>query len=138
MTISGEKTAIAMPGITIVEMVCDYDGRHSEQKNVLKIINWPVPESTKDARSFIGLVVYYRIFIAGFASIAAPIYVLFRKNIKFVWTIDCQLAMDELKRRITTASVLISLDFSPSALAILLNIDASTKISWGYPISATT
>ena len=128
MTISGEKTAIAMPGIIIVGMVCDYNGRHSEQKKVSKIINWLVPESTKDARAFIGLVVYYRIFIAGFAIIAAPIFILFRKNVRFVWTLDCQLTMDELKRRITTAPVLISLDFSSSALAIILNVDASTKI----------
>src|SRR5437762_7394206 len=35
MTISGRKTAIAMPGITIVGMVCDFDGRHPEQKKPL-------------------------------------------------------------------------------------------------------
>src|SRR5205814_29895 len=28
MTISGRKSAIAMPGITIVGMVCDFNGRH--------------------------------------------------------------------------------------------------------------
>ena len=48
---------------------------------------------------------------------------------------NCQLAMDELKRRITTTPVLISLDFSPSALAIILNVDASTKIGWSGTLS---
>jgi len=135
LTISGEKVAIGVPGITIVGMVCDYDGRHPEQKKVQKIVDWPLPQCTKDARAFIGLVVYYRIFIVGFAIVAAPIFVLFRKNVKFNWTEECQLAMDELKRRITTAPVLISLDFSPSALTIILNVDASTKIGWGGTLS---
>src|SRR5438045_8422556 len=116
-------------------MVCDYDGRHPEQKKVQKIINWPTPQTTKDARGFVGIVVYYRIFIVGFAIVAAPIFALFRKNAKFIWTMDCQLAMEELKRRITTAPVLVTLDFSDSALAIILHVDASTSIGWGGTLS---
>src|SRR5205814_10394427 len=135
MTISGRKSAIAMPGITIVGMVCDFNGRHPEQKKVQKIINWPTPQSVKEARGFIGLVVYYRIFITGFATIAAPIFSLFRKGARFNWTADCQLAMDELKRTVTEAPVLISLDFSPGALSIVLNVDASTTIGWGAILS---
>jgi ribonuclease HI len=43
--------------------------------------------------------------------------------------------MDELKRQLMTAPILISLDFSPSALDILLNIDPSTMIGWGGVLS---
>ena len=43
LTISGEKCAIGVPGITIVGMVCDYDRRRPEQKKVAKILAWPVP-----------------------------------------------------------------------------------------------
>jgi RNase H-like domain found in reverse transcriptase len=87
-----------------------------------------------DARGFIGIVVYYRIFIVRFSIIAARIFELSQKNVSFVWTVECRLAMDELKRRLTTA-VLISLNFSPSALSIILNVDASTKIGWGGTLS---
>src|SRR5947207_5902824 len=52
LKISGEKSTIAVSGIIIVGMVCDYDGRHPEQKKVQKIVDRPVPESTKDARAF--------------------------------------------------------------------------------------
>jgi len=98
MTISSTKSAIGVPGITIVGMVCDSEGRHPEEKKTKKIIDWPVPTCTKDTRAFIGIIVYYCIFIAGFAIIAAPIFVLFRKNVQFRWTNKCQLAIDELKR----------------------------------------
>jgi len=37
MTISG--TAIGMSGITIIEMICDADGRHPERKKVQKILD---------------------------------------------------------------------------------------------------
>lgn len=134
LTISGEKCAIGMPGIAILGMVCDFDGRHPEKK-VAVILDWPVPQSTKEARAFIGVVIYYRIFIICFSIIAAPIFQLFRKNVRFLWSQECQNAMDELKRRLTTAPILISLDFSPSALMIILNVDASTTIGWDAVLS---
>jgi hypothetical protein len=43
--------------------------------------------------------------------------------------------MDELKRRLTTAPVLITLDFTCSALGIVLQVDASTSIGWGGVMS---
>ena len=101
----------------------------SDTEKVQKIVDWPAPQTTKDARAFIGLVVYYRIFIVGFATAAALIFKLFRKNAKFVWTADCQLVIDDLKQQITMTPILITLDFSDSALAIILHVDASTKLS---------
>src|SRR5262249_25829725 len=83
---------------------------------------------------FIGLCVYYRIFVEAFSLIAAPIFELFRKNAQFVWTAERQRAMDQLKERLTTAPVLTSLDYE-SMRAIHLNVDASTTIGWGAIIS---
>ena len=84
LTISKLKSAIEMPEINIVEMICDYDERHFEEKKVQKILNWPAPRNLKQAREFVEIVVYYRIFIEGFAIIAAPIYILFRKERAFI------------------------------------------------------
>ena len=135
LTISGTKCAIGVPGITIVGMVCDYDGRHPEQKKVRKIVDWPTPRSIRDARGFIGIVVYYRMFIREFAVTAAPIFELFRKGARFSWTAERQEAMDILKGKITEAPVLVSLDFTPSTGMIYLHVDASTTIGWGGILS---
>lgn len=54
------------------------DGARSKKK-VQKIIDWPTPKSIKDARAFIGIVVYYWIFIRRFAVTVVPIFELFRK-----------------------------------------------------------
>src|SRR5579859_5070438 len=135
MTISGAKSCIGMPGITIVGMVCDSEGRRPEQKKVQKIVDWPALRNVKEARGFVGIAVYYRIFIANFAVIAALIFRLFGKNARFNWSEDCQRAMDQLKISITTAPVPVKLNFSSDALLIILNVDASTTIGWGAVLS---
>jgi hypothetical protein len=135
LTISGLKSAIGMPGVNIVGMICDQDGRHPEDKKVKKIMDWPKPRDLKQARAFLGIVVYYRIFIHGFASIAAPIYQLMRKGAPFHWGPEQQVAMDRLKLRFTEAPVVVSLDLSLSGLPIVLNTDASTTIGWGAILS---
>ena len=135
LTVSGYKLAIGMPGIDVVGVICDYDGRRPEQKKVQKILDWPIPSSVTEARAFIGLCVYYRIFVEGFSIIAAPIMELFRKYARFSWNAERQLAMNALKRHLSEAPVLVSLDFSSSALPIVVSVDASTTVGWGAILS---
>ena len=51
--------AFGMPGITIVGMVCNAEGRWPEQKKVQKIVDWPAPRNIKEARGFVGIAVYH-------------------------------------------------------------------------------
>ena len=135
LTIAGNKCALGMTGIVVVGMVCDSQGRRPEWGKVQRIVDWPIPRTTKEARAFIGVAVYYRIFISSFSIIAAPIFALFRKGARFAWNPDCQQAMDRLKHLLSTAPILIKLDYSPSALPIILNVDASTQVGWGAVLS---
>src|SRR6266516_1232829 len=56
---------------------------------------------------------------------------LFRKRVTFEWSEECQHSMDLLKRCLTSTSVLVPLDYSPSASIIVVSVDASTTIGWG-------
>ena len=47
---------------------------------------WPRPVSCTDVRRFVGLSIYYRIFVKGFANLAAPITSLCSPKAKFWWT----------------------------------------------------
>lgn len=49
---------------------------------------------------------YYRWFIKDFSKIARPLTQLLRKDVKFLWTEDCEESFQELKRRLTNAPVL--------------------------------
>jgi hypothetical protein len=60
----------------------------------------------------LGLADYYRRFIEGFSKLAKPMAALLEKNAKFVWSEKCQNNFEELKKRLTTAPVLVLSDLS--------------------------
>ena len=62
----------------------------------------------KEVRSFLGLASYYRRFIPGFATLAAPLHGLTKKDAIFPldWTPECQKGFDLLKVALTTTPVL--------------------------------
>ena len=48
----------------------------------------------------------YRRLVKDFSSIAVPLFALIKKDVKFVWTDECQTAFDTLKVRLTLAPIL--------------------------------
>ncbi|BBN69395.1 transposable element gene, partial [Prunus dulcis] len=77
-----------------------------DPQKVEAVVNWVQPTSVTEIRSFLGLAGYYRRFVEGFASIAAPLTRLTRKDVAFEWTEECEQSFQELKKRLTTAPVL--------------------------------
>ena len=70
-------------------------------------MSWERPKSIFEIRSFLGLTGYYRKFIEDFSRIEAPMTRLTRKEVKFEWDDNCEEAFQELKRRPTSAPILI-------------------------------
>lgn len=77
-----------------------------DPKKVEAIENWPVPKTVADVHSFLGLIGYYRRFLANFARISAPMMCLTRKEVEFVWSTECQAAFEELKKRLISVPIL--------------------------------
>lgn len=50
---------------------------------VAAVKEWITPENIHHLQSFLGLASYYRPFIAGFATVATPLYHLLRKDTPF-------------------------------------------------------
>jgi ribonuclease HI len=71
------------------------------------VLRWERPTTVTEIRSFLGLAGYYRRFIEGFSTIATPLTRLTKKNIRWEWSKECDESFQELKRRLTTALVLI-------------------------------
>ena len=70
------------------------------------IKNWTKCLTSTNIRSFLVLVGYYRGFVEGFSSIAAPLTILTKKKDKFEWTEACEKNFQELKDRLTSVLVL--------------------------------
>ena len=86
--------------------------------------DWPRPRRVKDVRSFIGLASYYRRFIPGFATIAAPLTEMYRdpKNTVVDWTDKREAAFELLKSTLTSAPILA---YPSRTEAFTLSTDAS-------------
>lgn len=82
------------------------DGISADPAKVEVIVNWERPASVTEVRSFLGLAGYYRRFVKGFSSIAAPLTNLTKKNVKFNWDEACEKSFQELKSHLVTAPVL--------------------------------
>ncbi|XP_058223143.1 uncharacterized mitochondrial protein AtMg00860-like [Rhododendron vialii] len=71
------------------------------------VMNWQRPKNVFEIRSFLGLAGYYHRFVLDFSHLMAPMTRLTRKGTRFVWNDSCEVAFEELKRRLTIAPVLI-------------------------------
>jgi ribonuclease HI len=63
-------------------------------------------------RSFLGLASYCRRFVENFSKIAKPMTDLLKKDKKFLWSPQCQESFELLKKKLTTAPVLVPPDTS--------------------------
>ncbi len=59
--------------------------------------DWPIPSSVAHLCCFLGTASYYRRFITGFVTIAAPLNDLTGKSAKFIRTEECQAAFEKLR-----------------------------------------
>ena len=98
------------------------NGIHTDMDKIKDVLDWPVPRTVKQVKSLVGLAAYYKRFIASFGEICKPLYQLCEKNRKFVWTDECQKAIDTLKEKLTTAPIL---SYPLEGYEFVLDTDAS-------------
>jgi hypothetical protein len=77
---------------------------------VKDVLDWNPPKNVAEIRSFLGLAGYYRRFIEGFLKIVKPLTSLLEKGKESKWDAKCEDSVEELKKRLTTALVLIMPD----------------------------
>ena len=76
-----------------------------DPEKVEAVMSWERPKSIFEIYSLLGLAAYYRRFLEDFSQLVAPT----RKEVKFEWNDLCERAFQELKRRLTSAAILIVL-----------------------------
>src|SRR5437762_1588455 len=82
--------------------IVDGDGLRPNPQLVQALVDFPRPKTLKELQSFLGLVNYYRKFIANFSKIALPLTDATRNNTQsnlrpIEWTEPMQTAFDQLK-----------------------------------------
>ena len=72
--------------------------------------DWPILTCVKNVRSFLGFGNFYRKFIPGFSTLAAPLDALLKKDTAFQWTENTQQSFNTLKQKLTSSPVLMMPD----------------------------
>ena len=85
--------------------------------------NFPLPQSVKNVRSFLGLESFYRRVVPHFADIAKPLTQLTKKDKIWDRNQECQESFDELKSKLSNTPVLAFPDFK---VQFILTTDALT------------
>ncbi|KAG7671663.1 hypothetical protein KSW81_003791 [Nannochloris sp. 'desiccata'] len=117
-----QKCRFFQTEIEFVGYLLTAEGIHMLPKKVDAILNWPVPTTASQVKSFLGLATFYRHFVEHFAHKAIPLYQITRKNQIFTWLPRHQEAFEQLKLALTTAPVLAPPDFN---LPFEIHTDAS-------------
>jgi hypothetical protein len=104
-----EKCEFAKQQVKYLGHIISDKSIEASPDKVKVIMNYPVPKSVKEVRSFLGLASFYRRLVTQFALIAKPLTQLTKKDNKFEWDEQCQSAFKELTTdasKIAVAAVL--------------------------------
>ncbi|XP_058381354.1 LOW QUALITY PROTEIN: uncharacterized protein LOC131394103, partial [Diceros bicornis minor] len=97
----------------------------ARKKTVTQI---PAPTSARQVREFLGTAGFCRLWIPGFATLAAPLYPLTKESGNFVWTLEHQKAFETLKRALLEAPALALPDLTKP---FTLYVDEKKEIARG-------
>ncbi len=89
------------------------------------IVNWTTSINLKEVQSFVRFINFYRHFIKDFSKLVKSFIQLTRKNMSFVWNKVCVQAFDDLKKQVSSISVLRHFNFKWQAI---LEINASDYV----------
>ena len=77
-----------------------------DPKKIEIVAKWHRPLEVGQLRSFLGLCNYFRRFIHGYSTLVAPLTFLTRSTIKYIWTNECEPALENVRCALTHAPVL--------------------------------
>jgi len=92
-----EKCKWKIREVEFLGVVIGPKGVEMQREKVEKVLNWLVPRNVKEVQKFLDFTNYYRRFIKNFARIAAPLYVMVRKEQKWKWEKKQEEAFERLK-----------------------------------------
>ncbi len=108
-----------------LEVIVSEQDLHMNFIKVKVIVNWATLINLKEVQSFVKFNNFYRHFIKNFSKLVKLFTQLTRKNTSFVWNEVCVQAFDDLKKQVSSTSVLRHFNFKQQ---IILEINASDYV----------
>jgi len=101
-----DKCEFWLKEVVFLGHIISAEGIFVDPRKVEAVLILERPTNVTEIQSFLGLAGYYRRFIEGFSTITSPLTKLTRKEVRFVWSEECEASFRKLKERLTSAPVL--------------------------------
>ncbi len=98
---------------------------HMNLSKMIVIVSWITLINLKEIQNFMKFVNFYHCFIKNFLKLVKSFTQLTRKNTSFIWNEICVQAFDNLKKQVSSVSILRHFNFKRQAI---LKINASNYV----------
>ena len=120
-----QKCKFDIEETVFLEVIVLKQDLHINFIKVKVIVNWVMLINLKEVQSFVRFINFYRHFIKNFLKLVKSFTQLTRKNMSFVWNEVCVQAFNDLKKQVSSISVLQHFDFKWQTI---LEINASDYV----------
>ena len=121
--VKADKCVFHTESISFLGFIITKGDLQMDPAKVSAVVEWPRPASVKQLQRFLGFANFYRRFIRGFSALAAPLTALTKGTLpSFVWSEAAEGSFADLKRRFTSAPVLVHPD---AEAPFIVEVDAS-------------
>jgi transposase InsO family protein len=124
LTLKPEKCQFFKSQVEYLGHLVTDKGIYPLNRNIQKVVNYPVPQNLTQLRSFVGLASFYRKFVKDFANIAKPLTEMTKKGKVWSWGAVEQEAFQKLKTELVNPPILC---YPRYELPFVLQTDASDK-----------
>lgn len=106
LKISPKKCVFFSRKIKYLGHIISKKGKETDPEKIEAVAGWPLPNTKKQLKSFLGFCSYYRKFVKGFSSIAKPLYAMTEGKGKLHWTDERMEDFDRLKKALSSPPML--------------------------------
>ncbi|GBO14251.1 Retrovirus-related Pol polyprotein from transposon 412 [Araneus ventricosus] len=106
LKLNPKKCSFLQKEVTYLGHVISAEGVKTDREKIKAVVDWPLPETVHNLRSFRGLCTYYRRFVKNFSTIARSLHKLTKAKSNFNWTDECEKYFNSLKQAFTSAPIL--------------------------------
>ena len=124
LTVQRDKCKFNQTAVDYLGHTVTPDGIKHKESLVTAVVDAPAPQNNEQLRSFLGLCEYMAKLVKNFASKAAPLCVMMKDKVNFVWGKTHQKVFDDIKSEIAKRPTLSAFDSSLNVETILTT-DAS-------------
>ena len=110
LKVNKQKCEFFRSSVTYLGHRIDRHGLHPTTEKVQAIRNAPNPTNVKELKAWLGLVNYYGRYMENLSSKLAPLYMLLKKGVKWMWNKAQEDAFIEAKEALQSDALLVHFD----------------------------